>query len=173
MELEFLQYIQTWHTPVLDRIFVFITSLGNVGWFFIVVGIALLVPKSTRKTGLQILLALLFSSIFCNLILKDLVARDRPSWLMPQIELLIKNPKDFSFPSGHTSASFAFALSILCYHKRWGTAALVLAVLIAFSRMYLFVHFPTDILGGIITGTLSAMLSYVVMQKGKKRRNNS
>lgn len=172
MELEFLQYLQTWHTPMLDSFFVFVTRLGNVGWFFIATGIGLLFFKSTRKTGFQMLLALLVSTIFCNLILKDLVARDRPSWLMPHIELLIKNPTDFSFPSGHTSAAFAFALSILCYHKRWGIAALILAVLIAFSRMYLFVHFPTDILGGMVTGTISAVLSYGIIRKWKKLRNN-
>lgn len=170
MELEFLQYLQTWHNPVLDRFFVFVTGLGDSGWFFIAVGLILLFMKKTRKTGFNVLLALLFSLIFCNLILKGLVARQRPSWLMPEIELLIQNPKDYSFPSGHTSASFAAALVLFFYNKKYGILALVLAAAIAFSRMYLFVHFPTDILGGLCTGILSAFLSYgLISYFGKKK----
>lgn len=165
-----MQYLQTWHNPVLDRFFVFITTLGNAGWFFIVLGLVLLCNKKTRTVGFNILLALLFSLIFCNLILKDLVARERPCWLMPEVELLIKTPKDFSFPSGHTSASVASAVVIFLYNKRYGFGMLALAALIAFSRMYLFVHFPTDILGGAVTGITSAFLSYAVIGYVKKKQ---
>ncbi|MBR1692613.1 MAG: phosphatase PAP2 family protein, partial [Lachnospiraceae bacterium] len=98
MELEFLQTLQGLHHPVLDRVLVIITTLGNAGWFFIALGLILLAFKKTRRTGFHVLLALVFSLIFCNLILNGLVARDRPSWLVPDVELLIANPKDFSFP---------------------------------------------------------------------------
>lgn len=165
MELEFLQALQQLHHPILDRIMVAITTLGNAGWFFILIGIVLSCIKKTRKQGLHVLVALLFSLIFCNMILKDLVARQRPCWLMPEIELLIATPTDFSFPSGHTSASMATAASIYAYNKKYGIALFALALIIAFSRMYLFVHFPTDILGGVITGITSALLAGLVIKK--------
>lgn len=164
MELEFLQSLQSLHTPALDRVLVVITSFGNAGWFFIALGMILLFFKKTRRTGLHILLALLFSLIFCNLILKGMVARDRPSWLVPEVELLIANPKDFSFPSGHTSAAMAAATSIFLYDKKYGFAAYLFACCIAFSRMYLFVHYPTDVLGGAVTGIISAFLAAMLLK---------
>ena len=84
--------------------------------------------------------------------------------------MLIKIPKDFSFPSGHTSAAFATVVPMLYMHRRKGILALILAVAIAFSRMYLFVHFPTDILGGMIIGILSGILAILLVQKMEKRR---
>lgn len=171
LELDFLMALQQLHNPVLDCIMVVITSVGNAGWFFIVLGVVLLWVKKTRKAGFHVLLSLLFSLIFCNLILKDLVARQRPCWLVPEIQLLIANPSDFSFPSGHTSASMATAASIYLYNKKYGIAMFLLAIMIAFSRMYLFVHFPTDILGGMLTGLLSAFLAYFLIQKVESKKS--
>ena len=173
MELEFLQTLQGLHHPVLDRVLVIITTLGNAGWFFIALGLILLAFKKTRRTGFHVLLALVFSLIFCNLILKGLVARDRPSWLVPDVELLIANPKDFSFPSGHTSAAMAAATAIFMHDKRYGIAAFVLAACIAFSRMYLFVHFPTDVLGGAVTGVVSAVAAFFLMRWFENRKNEN
>lgn len=172
MELEFLQSLQGLHRPVLDRILVLVTSLGNAGWFFIVLGLVMLIFGKTRRMGLHVLLALLFSLIFCNLILKGMVARDRPSWLVPEVELLIANPKDFSFPSGHTSAAMATATAIFLYNKKYGCFAYVLALCIAFSRMYLFVHFPTDVLGGAVTGIVSAFLAHALLKWIDRRRDH-
>lgn len=170
MELDFLLTLQQLHNPILNRVMVMITSLGNVGWLFIVIGIVLLCKKSTRKQGFHVLLALIISVIVCNVFLKDLVARARPCWLMPEIELLIHMPKDYSFPSGHTSASFAAAVALGVYNRKMGILMYVLAFLIAFSRMYLFVHFPTDVLGGAVTGTISAIIAGVVIKRLEQRK---
>lgn len=170
MELDFLLALQQLHNPILDRVMVAITSLGNAGWLFILIGIVLLCKKNTRKQGGHILLALIISVIFCNVFLKDLVARPRPCWLMPEIELLIKIPSDYSFPSGHTSAAVAAAVSIWMYNKKYGILMLILAIMMAFTRMYLFVHFPTDVFGGMVTGTASAIMACVVINKFETRK---
>ena len=106
--------------------------------------------------GLSVLVSIVIGAVIGNLILKNLIARERPCWIDSQVVLLIENPKDFSFPSGHTMVSFEGAVSILMKNRRWGIAALALACLIAFSRLYLFVHFPTDILFGAALGTAIA-----------------
>ena len=170
MELDFLLALQQLHNPIFDRIMVCITTLGNVGWLFILMGIILLCKKKTRKQGLHVLLALVVSVVFCNILLKDLVARSRPCWLVPEIELLIHNPTDYSFPSGHTSAAMATAVVIWIYNKKYGILMMVLALLIAFSRMYLFVHFPTDVLGGVVTGVMSAVIARLGIRKLEQRK---
>ena len=104
-----------------------------------------------------------------NLVLKPMVARDRPFWIDPTVQMLVKAPTDYSFPSGHSGASFAAAVAFVQYHRKWGIAALVVAALIAVSRMYLFIHFPTDVLVGIILGIVSGIVSgYVVRAAFRK-----
>jgi len=164
VELEILKKLQSLRNPTLDRIWIMITSLANGGWFYILLGVVLSFLKKTRKIGVHVLLALMFSVVFCNLILKTLVARDRPSWLVPDVDLPIKNPKDFSFPSGHTSAAVAAATAVFMHNKKHGKFLYILAECIAFSRMYLFVHFPTDIFGGAVTGVASAIPAYFTVQ---------
>ena len=148
------------HHGVLDEVMPWITSLGNGGWIWIALGLGLLLfSRKNRTTGIQVLLALLLSLIFCNLLLKNLVDRVRPCDLQAEVELLVHRPQDPSFPSGHTSASFA-AVAVL-FLRRWRGrwAALVLALLIAFSRLYLYVHFPTDVLGGLAVGVFCGWLA--------------
>ena len=99
-------------------------------------------------------IALILDLILCNLVLKPLAARPRPCWIDEQVKLLVAAPKDYSFPSGHSAASFAAAVSIFVMHKKEGAAALI-----AFSRLYLFVHFPTDVLAGIAVGFICAFLA--------------
>ena len=164
-ELEILYFIQSLHTPFLDKIMPVITGLGDSGIFWILTGLILFAFKKTRKTGFCVLLSLLAGLIVGNLILKNLIARDRPCWIDPTIRLLVENPRDYSFPSGHTLASFESAVSILLYHRNWGIAALCLATLIAFSRLYLFVHFPTDVLAGLILGVLIAAAVHKLAEK--------
>ncbi len=98
------------------------------------------------------LAGMLTGLIIGNLILKNLVARERPCWIDSDILMLISIPEDYSFPSGHTLASTISAVILMQEDKKLGIPAVILAVLIAFSRMYLFVHFPTDILGGLLLG---------------------
>ena len=171
MELRFLDFLQTIHTPLLDKILAFITSLGNAGIIWIVLAVVLLILPKTRKAGIIVAAALLMDLILCNLILKNLVARVRPYDVNTAIAILIKKPLDFSFPSGHTAASFAAmtALFLAKMKKAW-IAALVLAVLIAFSRLYFYVHYPTDVLGGAVVGILSGIIGYAIVEKIDKRR---
>ena len=174
MELRFLDFLQTIHTPLLDKILAFITSLGNAGIIWIVLAVVLLILPKTRKTGIIVAAALLMDLVLCNLILKNLVARVRPYDVNTAIAILIKKPLDFSFPSGHTAASFAAmtALFLAKMKKAW-IAALVLAVLIAFSRLYFYVHYPTDVLGGAIVGILSGIIGYTIVEKIDKRRRTA
>lgn len=174
MELRFLDFLQTIHTPLLDKILAFITSLGNAGIIWIVLAVVLLILPKTRKAGIIVAAAFLMDLILCNLILKNLVARVRPYDVNTAIAILIKKPLDFSFPSGHTAASFAAmtALFLAKMKKAW-IAALVLAVLIAFSRLYFYVHYPTDVLGGAIVGILSGIIGYAIVEKMDKRRKTA
>ena len=174
MELRFLDFLQTIHTPLLDKILAFITSLGNAGIIWIVLAVVLLILPKTRKTGIIVAAALLMDLVLCNLILKNLVARVRPYDVNTAIAILIKKPLDFSFPSGHTAASFAVmtALFLAKMKKAW-IAALILAVLIAFSRLYFYVHYPTDVLGGAVVGILSGIIGYAIVEKIDKRRRTA
>lgn len=174
MELRFLDFLQTIHTPLLDKILAFITSLGNAGIIWIVLAVVLLILPKTRKAGIIVAAALLMDLILCNLILKNLVARVRPYDVNTAIAILIKKPLDFSFPSGHTAASFAAmtALFLAKMKKAW-IAALILAVLIAFSRLYFYVHYPTDVLGGAVVGILSGIIGYAIVEKIDKRRRTA
>jgi len=148
----------------LDAVMPVVTFLGNAGWFWIAMAVVMLFFKQTRKTALMMGAALIFGLIICNLILKPTVARIRPYELVDGIKLLIGKQSDFSFPSGHTAASFEAATVLMIRDRRFGIPALVLAFIIAFSRMYLFVHYPTDIIGGIVVGSLCGVLGYFVVK---------
>lgn len=165
MEMSILQGIQNIHNGLLDSIMVFITSLGNAGIIWIVLAVIFLFSKKYRKCGIAMALALLFSFIFGNVILKNIFERPRPSWVDTNVMLLIKNPTDFSFPSGHSFASFAGATVIFMYHKKEGIAALILAGLIAFSRLYLFVHYPSDVVLGSLFGVASAIVAVMIVNR--------
>lgn len=135
-----------------------ITMLGDGGFIWIVLGVGLLLYRRTRWTGFAVLLALALTAVVVNLGLKPLVDRLRPCDIMG-FTLLPVCPPDPSFPSGHTAAAFASAGVLWLRRSPWFWAALILAALIAFSRLYLFVHFPTDILAGILLGLTGAWVS--------------
>lgn len=145
-------------SPFGDAVVPLITSLGNAGILWILIGLVLLTRRSWRKTGVVLLLALLIEAFFCNIVLKNLVAIPRPFTLRENVQLLIPAPQDYSFPSGHTGAAFASAAALYFSRARYWIVVFVLAVLIAFSRLYLYVHFPTDVLAGIVLGIASAWL---------------
>lgn len=159
MDFSILYALQHLHNAVLDPLMVGISSLGNAGWIWIALTAVFLILPKYRKCGIRMAIALILDLILCNLVLKPLVARPRPCWIDEQIKLLVAAPRDYSFPSGHSAASFAAAVTVFAMHKKEGIAALVLACLIAFSRLYLFVHFPTDVLAGIVIGFICAFLA--------------
>lgn len=170
IEIKILDFIRNnLSSPIMDGIMKFITFFGDKGWFWIVLGIALLWFRKTRKMGLTVCIALIFSLLLCNLTLKPLIARIRPYDIKKGIQLIIDAPHDYSFPSGHTSASFASAFAVFFNNKKWGSIALVFAALIAFSRLYLYVHFPTDVLGGLILGFVCAVLAYYTLKFLEKK----
>ena len=160
-----LNWIYSFRNPILDKIVPVVTSLGNGGAIWIFICVILLVFKKTRKCGLTVALGLILSLIVCNGILKNLFARIRPYEANGIMELLIEFPHDFSFPSGHSSSSFVAATSIFLYYKKSGIFALVTAFLIALSRLYLYVHYPTDVFFGSIIGIILAFVSYVLIKK--------
>lgn len=165
IEFEILYMIQKLHNPILDDIMIAITRFGDGGLGWIVLGILLLCFKKTRKCGFLMLLSMGICLLVGNLALKNLVGRLRPCQVDAGVRMLISTPGGYSFPSGHTLHAFTAATAIFLHYKKPGIAALVLAALIAFSRMYLFVHYPTDILGGIILGVVVAVLVCRMAQK--------
>ncbi len=150
----------------LDAVMPLITVLGNGGIFWIAVAVLFLLIPKTRRAGLAMGIALLLGLVICNLTLKPLCARIRPYDFYGQsIQLLVATPHDFSFPSGHTIASFEAATALTIFHKKLGIPALILAGLIAFSRLYLYVHYPTDVLASIILGVVFAFFSAWLVKK--------
>lgn len=170
-EFTFLDALQELHTPVLDFFFKTITHLGDAGLFWIVSGILLLCFKRTRICGICVLTGLAVGALITNITLKPLIARERPFWVNDTVQLLVTAPKDFSFPSGHTQASFVSAAAIWVNHRKWGMAAFILAALIAFSRLYLYVHFPTDVLAGALIGICVGIgISRMILHRAAVKR---
>ena len=181
-DFSILNFIQTHlQCQFLDVVMPFITFLGDVGLVWILVSVVLLFFKKTRILGIQLLISIVFAFIVYQCILKPLIARPRPFVQNPEFTLLIKAPKDFSFPSGHTACGFSFVVILFLAKNKWWIPSLVLASLIGFSRLYLYVHFPTDVLCGAICGTVFGGISYYFSKKilgvlGEKReavKNNS
>ena len=138
--------------PLLDFVMPRITTLGNGGAIWLVAAGGLLCTRKYRRQGVILLAGLAAGALVGNVFLKHLVARARPCWLDPGFSLLIPVPQDYSFPSGHTLSSFVGATILTRTDRRFGWAAIPLAVLIAFSRLYLYVHFPSDVLTGAVLG---------------------
>ena len=151
-----------------------ITHLGDFGIFWILLTIVLLIPKKTRKAGVASALALIIGTLITNVAIKNVVARVRPYEVIQELELMIEKQKDFSFPSGHTCSSFASAFAIYkckeVFPKKWRIAAMVLATLIALSRLYVGVHYPTDVLGGLIVGLFSGWAGWKIEELIMKKR---
>ncbi|MBE7064909.1 MAG: phosphatase PAP2 family protein [Ruminococcaceae bacterium] len=170
-EIGILDGIQNIRCGILDGLFTLITQLGDAGIIWIIIAVICLFFKKTRKTGICMGMALIMGLLFGNLLLKNAIARERPytyeiaSMTADKVKELISLPHDYSFPSGHTQASFAAATSVFMYNKKYGTAAYVLAALIAFSRMYIYVHFPTDIIGGMLLGIIYGIVSFYLIKR--------
>lgn len=169
-EIEVLDALQNIHTPWLDKIMVAITSLGNAGILWIVLAAVLLIIPRTRKVGICMAIALILDLLMTNCLLKNLVARTRPYDVANFTDLIVKKPTDYSFPSGHTAASFAAVTALFMSRKKMlGAISCVIAILIAFSRMYLYVHFPTDIIGGIVVGVIAGVAAGLILKAIDKK----
>ena len=153
-EYDFLVMLQGMRGPLLDVIMKFLSTLGD--------------PKF-RKIGLEMAVSMAITYVIGNLILKKVVDRSRPCDNMDYKaiidSLIVARPHDASFPSGHSMNGFSASVALLCNDKRLGIVAVILATLIAFSRLYNFMHFPTDVLVGIALGTIIALLVHRVFQK--------
>lgn len=167
-ELSFLFALQNLHCGWLDPIMIFFTKLGDNGIVWIVIALLCMCFKKSRRCGMLMALTMLFCFALGNGVIKNLVARPRPFQVLNNSAILIiPPPSEYSFPSGHTMHGLAAAVTIILHNRKAGIAALLGAAVIAFSRMYLFVHFPTDILGGAVIGTLAALMMYALANKIK------
>lgn len=155
----------------LDAVMPIITLLGDAGIFWIAIAVVLLFIPKYRRVGLGMGAALIMGLLVCNVTMKPLFARPRPYDYQlvhfgKEIALLIEAQHDFSFPSGHTLASFEAATVLAIHSKKAGIPALILACLIAFSRLYLYVHYPTDVLFSVAMGISFGFLGYFLVKKG-------
>lgn len=169
-DLPILEWIQAnLQSPFLDKFMPFITAFGNGGIFWIACSVLLMFIPKTRRTGFGMAFALTMGLVVCNMILKPGVARIRPYDLQETlgvtVDLLIKRSHDFSFPSGHTIASFEACTVLMLGNKKLGIPATVLAILIAFSRLYLYVHYPTDVITSIVLGTIFGIIGWALAKK--------
>lgn len=160
-----INYIQeNLRCDILDRFMPFITKFGDAGIFWICITVVMLIFRKTRKTGAIMAAALVVDVICCNMILKPIAARTRPFDINNAVELLIAPPRDYSFPSGHTAASFAATSALYFGKNKLWIPSLVLSCMIAFSRLYLYVHFPTDVLAGAAFGILAGWIGCITIK---------
>lgn len=158
-ELGVLDWIQTHlRCGFLDTVMPVVSWICDHGEVWILLAVILLAIPKTRKTGACLACALVLDLLLCNLWLKPWIGRARPFAVNPAVELLIPAPGDASFPSGHTAASFAAVFALLTARSPLWKPSLALAAVIAFSRLYLYAHWPTDVLGGILVGALAGWL---------------
>lgn len=152
---------------LLDPFMKLYTQLGNTGMLFIVLGIVLLFFKQTRKAGASALCAMLIGLVVVNLTIKPLVARARPWLVIENFVNLVEEHDPNSFPSGHTNAAFAFAIAVcMSTPKKWmKIAAVCMAAVMGLSRLYVGVHFPSDVLAGAAVGSLCGLAGAWVVKK--------
>ena len=164
-----LLWLQDLRTPILNALFSFYTQLGNAGLVWIVLSAVLLLHPRTRKAGFWALIAMLFGLLFTNVLLKHLVGRTRPWLVVEGLTALVEEHDPNSFPSGHTCAAFACCLTWARFAaRRWvRVLCLALAVLMGLSRLYVGVHFPSDVIAGCAVGCFCAFLAWAVQRKAE------
>ena len=177
-DMKVYQFAEQLRGPVFDKIMVFFTHMGDGGYFWIALSVVLLLFKKTRKYGLAMAGALAVASLLNSIVLKSLFDRPRPyimdisNWQrvatdgwMYEMPFESLKEKSVSFPSGHTASSFAAAIGVFYIDKKKGIIPLIVAALIGFSRIYIHVHYPSDVVGGVITGVVFGLLACVVIFK--------
>ncbi len=159
-------------SPFLDAPMRLLSLLGDKGFLWIAIGIILLLVRSRRRWGVLVLAALALNAIWCNLLLKPLLDRARPYEVLG-FDILVAPLADGSFPSGHTSASFAAAAVLYAMDRRLGIVAYIVAVWMGLSRLYLGVHFPTDVLFGALLGWVAAQVVLWAVKKTNAGKNKT
>lgn len=173
LDLSILDFIRnTLSSPVADIIMKCLTYSIEYGAMAILVFIVMMFVKKMRKTGFAVMGATLSVLLFGELILKHIVCRPRPFTVNSAIDIIIKAPSGFSFPSSHTATCFAMATAIYLFHKRLGIIAYIYASLVAFSRMYLYVHYPSDVFGGVILGICCGIVATALVKLICKKTEN-
>lgn len=160
--------------PMLTPVVRFITTLGNGGGIWIALTLLLLILPKTRKVGCMMAAALIGTLLVNNIFLKNLVARTRPYEVIAELTYLVPKPGEYSFPSGHAGSSFA--VSCVMFRrlpKKYGVPALVLAILIGLSRLYVGVHYPSDVLFGMLSGIAISFAAVAVVEWIGRRRNTA
>ena len=172
-DLAVFEWVQGIQSHLLTAIMTTVTTLGDEGIIFIVLGLVLFCTKKYRKAGLSILIALVVMLVLNNLVLKELIARPRPFNLDPEAYAWwhevykypyfnIHQPSSYSFPSGHTSSAFAAAIALLCHDRKLGIPTTIFAAIMGFSRIYVEVHYCTDVIGGAIVGIIYALIGVLI-----------
>ena len=163
LDYQILRYLtQHFQNDTMTMVMRFFSAVGNYGLIWIVLAVVLLLIRKTRRCGAILLIALAIEALLGEGLLKHLVMRPRPFLQYPDLPALITPPASYSFPSGHTMASFCAATVLFCRNKIAGSFAYLLALLIGFSRLYLCVHFPTDVAVGLILGCLVGVFTYML-----------
>lgn len=162
MDLQIDIWLQSIHNPVFDAIGQLLNFLGEKGWIFIATAVVMMLNKKTRTAGIVLFIALAVTGL-CTEVVKEIVERPRPFVAYPSIEPLYHEESLYSsFPSGHTSMAFAFATIIAIFYRKWRYLVFGFAALMGFSRMYGFVHYPTDVIAGAAIGIICSIVVYKV-----------
>lgn len=171
-DLLVLKFIQTYiHNPFTDKLFPFITFLGDKGIIWVLISLFLIANKKYRKVGIMSIIALALATILGEGLMKNLIQRPRPFIDYPMFELIISRPSGYSFPSGHTTSSFAAAGVLSKNFKKYQSFFWILAFLISISRLYLLVHYPSDVIVGIFLGLFCSLIVLRFFQNKYKDKN--
>lgn len=166
IDFSILNWIQdTIRCAFLDYVMAFFSCIGHAGIIWIVLGLVLLLFRKTRAAGMLVLASALFTWLLGDYVIKPLVQRPRPFVQNPDFEMFANKPSGYSFPSGHSAVAASAVTVLLCKNRAIGFAALPVALLIMFSRLYNYVHFPTDVLCGAALGVLTALAVVLIFRK--------
>lgn len=155
-----------------NPIIIFFTKLGNSGFIWILISIILIMKSKYRKIGFLVLSVLFINTLFGEILLKHLIQRPRPFITLSNLNIIIEKPSSFSFPSGHTSSAFACAFIFGYFFKKYKWYFYSLAFIISFSRIYLLVHYPSDVICGIFLGYFSFLITKILYLNFIKHKNS-
>ncbi|CDZ74250.1 PAP2 (type 2 phosphatidic acid phosphatase) family protein [Peptoniphilus sp. ING2-D1G] len=164
MEKLILDLIAKSQNTIFDNMSIAFNILGTGGIFFVIIGIVMILNKKTRLMGIHVLISLGLCLILGNLLLKPTIGRVRP-YVKFNRAIIVEPLKDFSFPSGHTYSAFSTAFSINYYDEELGKFMMFVGAVMGFTRMYLYVHYPTDILGGVVLGYICAKIADLILKQ--------